>query len=99
MHQVLRYLKSSPSKGLNMRNHDHNEVQGYYDADYVGVHEDKNSTTGFCMFVGGNIVTRRSKKLVWCLGLVLNLSIVLWLKLLVSLSRCYLFQKILGLPH
>jgi len=34
----------------------------YTDADYVGSIVDKRSTTSYCMFLGGNLVTWRSKK-------------------------------------
>ena len=34
----------------------------YTDADYAGSIVDGRSTTGYCMFLGGNLVTWRSKK-------------------------------------
>jgi len=34
----------------------------YVDADYVGSIVDRRSTTGYCMFLGGNLETWRSKK-------------------------------------
>jgi len=34
----------------------------YTNVDYVGSIVDKRSTTGYCMFLGGNLVTVRSKK-------------------------------------
>jgi len=34
----------------------------YVDADYAGSIVDRRSTTGYCMFLGGNLVTWRSKK-------------------------------------
>jgi hypothetical protein len=38
-----------------------NNVVGYSDADWAGSC-DRKSTTGFCTFVGGNLVTWKSKK-------------------------------------
>jgi len=34
----------------------------YTDVDYAGSIVDRRSTTGYCMFLGGNLVTWRSKK-------------------------------------
>jgi len=34
----------------------------YTDADYARSIVDRRSTTGYCMFLGGNLVTWRSKK-------------------------------------
>jgi len=34
----------------------------YTDADYAGSIVDRRSTTGYCMFLGGNLVTWSSKK-------------------------------------
>jgi len=37
-------------------------MEVYIDADYVGSATDRKSTTGYCMFLGGNLETQRSKK-------------------------------------
>ena len=59
--RILRYLKSTPGQGIWMKNNNSNKVVGYSDADYAGSC-DRKSTTGFCTFVGGNLVTWKSKK-------------------------------------
>ena len=41
---------------------DHVRVDGYIDADQVGNISDRKSTSGYFTFVGGNLVTWRSKK-------------------------------------
>ncbi|KAL1190145.1 Retrovirus-related Pol polyprotein from transposon RE1 [Cardamine amara subsp. amara] len=38
------------------------EIVGYCDADYAGDTNDRKSTTGYCTFIGGNLVTWKSKK-------------------------------------
>ena len=38
------------------------EVVGYCDADWAGDRADRRSTTGYCTFIGGNLVTWKSKK-------------------------------------
>ena len=37
-------------------------MEVYTDADYVGSVTDRRSTSGYCMFLGENLVTWRSKK-------------------------------------
>ncbi|CAL5358524.1 unnamed protein product [Camellia sinensis] len=60
--RILRYLKSSPGKGLYFSKHSHLNVEAYTDADWAGLVTDRRSTSGYCTFVGGNLVTWRSKK-------------------------------------
>ncbi|TQD71560.1 hypothetical protein C1H46_042906, partial [Malus baccata] len=60
--RILRYLKSAPGKGLMFSNHGHQEVEGYTDSDWAGSVTDRRSTSGYFTFVGGNLVTWRSKK-------------------------------------
>uniref|UniRef100_A0A2N9EWH5 Reverse transcriptase Ty1/copia-type domain-containing protein n=1 Tax=Fagus sylvatica TaxID=28930 RepID=A0A2N9EWH5_FAGSY len=62
VHRILRYLKSASSKGLMFSKHGHLEVEGYTDVDWVGSITDRKSTSGYFTFVGGNLVTWRSKK-------------------------------------
>ena len=61
INKILRYLKRTPGKGILMKNNNSNDICGYSDADYAGSF-DRKSTTGFCTFVGGNLVTWKSKK-------------------------------------
>ena len=60
--QILQYLKSSPGKGLMFTRNHHLRVEGYTDADWAGNISDRKSTSGYFTFVGGNLVTWRSKK-------------------------------------
>jgi hypothetical protein len=60
--RILKYLKSSPGKGLIFSKNGNLEVKGYTDADWVGNCLDRKSTSGYFTFVGGNLVTWRSKK-------------------------------------
>ena len=54
---ILRYLKKAPGQGLLYHNHGHTYVQGYSDADWAGSPSDRRSTIGYCVFVGGNLVS------------------------------------------
>ncbi|XP_019100868.1 PREDICTED: uncharacterized protein LOC109132874 [Camelina sativa] len=51
------------------------ELVGYFDADYAGDREDRRSTTGYCTFLGGNLVTWKSKKQRWYHSQALNQNI------------------------
>jgi Reverse transcriptase (RNA-dependent DNA polymerase)/Integrase core domain/gag-polypeptide of LTR copia-type/GAG-pre-integrase domain len=62
VNQVLRYLKASPGRGIMMKKLGRFDIVGYADADWAGNPFDRKSTTGFCMFVGGNLVIWKSKK-------------------------------------
>jgi len=60
--RILCYLKSTPTRGLLFSKNDHLEDEGYTDADWVGSIFDRKSMSGYFMFIGGNLVTWRSKK-------------------------------------
>ncbi|XP_004297918.1 PREDICTED: uncharacterized mitochondrial protein AtMg00810-like [Fragaria vesca subsp. vesca] len=60
--RILRYLKSTPGKGLVFRKHGQLRTSGYTDADWAGNITDKRSTSGYFTFVGGNLITWRRKK-------------------------------------
>ncbi|KAM1709738.1 hypothetical protein TB1_000224 [Malus domestica] len=60
--RILRYLKGSVGRGILMAKNDNTQIMGYCDADWAGKAIDRKSTTGYCTFVGGNLVTWKSKK-------------------------------------
>jgi len=62
VNQILRYLKSTPGKGLFFRKNEQRSVECFADADWAGSVEDSKSTTGYCTKVWGNVVTWKSKK-------------------------------------
>ncbi|PNX59385.1 putative copia-type protein, partial [Trifolium pratense] len=59
--RILRYLKGSIGRGIVLAKNGHTQITGYSDSDWAGNALDRKSTTGYCMFVGGN-VSWRSKK-------------------------------------
>ena len=60
---ILRFLKGAPGKGIMFTKHgDHHSIKVYTDADWAGALDDRRSTYGYFTFVGGNLVTWKSKK-------------------------------------
>ncbi|RVW28219.1 Retrovirus-related Pol polyprotein from transposon RE1 [Vitis vinifera] len=62
VYRILRYLKMTPGKGLFFRKTENRDIEVYSDADWAGNIIDRRSTSGYCSFVWGNLVTWRSKK-------------------------------------
>ena len=60
--RIVRYLKGTSGYGVLFENHGHMEIFGFTDADWAGNPNDRKSTAGYLTFVGGNLVTWRSKK-------------------------------------
>ena len=60
--RIVRYLKAHPSHGLLYKANGHLQVEAYTNADWAGSPSDRKSTTGYYTFLGGNLITWRSKK-------------------------------------
>jgi hypothetical protein len=60
--RILKYLKGAPGLGILYQNHGHHVIEGFTDADYDGDPTSRRSTTGYCVFVGGNLVSWKSMK-------------------------------------
>lgn len=62
VYRILRYLKGNPGKGLFFKKTSERNVSIFTDADWAGSVTDRRSTSGYCTYVWGNLVTWRSKK-------------------------------------
>jgi hypothetical protein len=62
IYHILRFLKSSPGKGIIFKSHGHLKVESYCDADWASCLDDRRSISGYCVFVGENLVSWQSKK-------------------------------------
>ena len=62
VYRILRYLKGTPGKGLLFKKNEARSVEAFTDADWAGSIKDRRSTSGYCTFVWGNLVTWRCKK-------------------------------------
>ena len=59
--RILAYLKGSIGQGLQFKKGSEPSIVLYTDSDYEGSLDDSRSTSGYCSFIGGNLVTWRSK--------------------------------------
>ena len=59
---ILCYLKGAPGRGILYSNHGHNRVECFTNVDWAGSKEGKRSTSSYGVFVGGNLVSWKSKK-------------------------------------
>ena len=60
--RILKYIKGAPGKGLIYKDRGHTQIVGYSDADWAGSPIDRRSTSGYCVLVGGNLISWKSKK-------------------------------------
>ncbi|RVX22605.1 Retrovirus-related Pol polyprotein from transposon TNT 1-94 [Vitis vinifera] len=77
--RILRYIKSTPGQGVLYENRGHTQVVGYTDADWAGSPIDRRSTSGYCVFIGGNLISWKSKKQDVVTRSSAEASIELWL--------------------
>lgn len=54
--------RTNPGRGLLFKKGKELDIKGFTDADYAGSINDRRSTTGYCVFLGENLVSWRSKK-------------------------------------
>ncbi|CAN0870173.1 Retrovirus-related Pol polyprotein from transposon TNT 1-94 [Linum grandiflorum] len=59
---IIRYLKKTPGLGLMFKRNNSRIVELYTDASWASEVTSRRSTTGYCSYVWGNLVTWRSKK-------------------------------------
>ena len=60
--RILRYIKGTQGQGVLYENRGHTQVIGYSDADWACSPIDKRSTSGYYVFIGGNLIFWKSKK-------------------------------------
>ncbi|RVW59741.1 Retrovirus-related Pol polyprotein from transposon RE1 [Vitis vinifera] len=73
LYKIPIYLKGSLRQGLFFKKGDSKMVEIYTNVDWAGSEEDRRSTTGYCTYVWGNLVTWRR---LWLLKLLEELHII-----------------------
>ena len=58
----MRYIKRTPGQGLLYEDKGSTQIVGFCDADWAGSPIDRHSTSGYCVSIGGNLVSWKSKK-------------------------------------
>ncbi|XP_019198264.1 PREDICTED: uncharacterized protein LOC109192121 [Ipomoea nil] len=61
-HRVLRYLKGSPGKGIFYHSNSQFKLYGFSDSDWANCPESRKSVTGYCIYLGNNLISWRTKK-------------------------------------
>ncbi|XP_070033010.1 uncharacterized mitochondrial protein AtMg00810-like [Nicotiana tomentosiformis] len=55
--RILRYVKGSLRQSLLYENKGYADIVGYSDADWAGSPSDRRSTSGYCILIGGNLIS------------------------------------------
>ena len=64
---ILRYLQGTTTHGLLLRRSPSMMLSAFSDADWAGCPDDRRSTGGHAVFLGGNLVAWNSRKTADCL--------------------------------
>ena len=59
---MLCYLKEAPGCEILHKKHGHTRIECFLDADWARSKEDRRSTSRYCVFVGGNLISWKRKK-------------------------------------
>ncbi|GMJ02292.1 cysteine-rich RLK (RECEPTOR-like protein kinase) 8 [Hibiscus trionum] len=62
VHHLLAYIKRTPALGLFFSSASTLQLSDYVDADYEACPNTRRSVTGFCIFIGDNLVSWKAKK-------------------------------------
>ena len=60
--RILHYIKGTPGQEVLYENRGQNQIVGYCNADWASSPVDKRSTSEYYVFIGGNLVSWKSKK-------------------------------------
>lgn len=60
--RILRYLNGSLSHGLSLQPDPSLTLHAYSDAHWAGCPDDRPSTSGYCIYLGPNLISWSSKK-------------------------------------
>ena len=55
-------MKEAPGRGILYKKHEHTRIECFSDVDWAGFKKYIRSTSGYCVFFGGNLISWKSKK-------------------------------------
>ena len=60
--RVLRYIKGTPGQGVLYENRCHTQIVGYSDTNWASSPINRRSTSWYCVFIEGNLISSKSTK-------------------------------------
>ncbi|KAJ9547776.1 LOW QUALITY PROTEIN: hypothetical protein OSB04_020319 [Centaurea solstitialis] len=60
--RILRYIKGMLDHGLHLTKSPRNKLIAYTDADWAGCPDTRRSTSGYCVYLGDNLISWSSKR-------------------------------------
>lgn len=60
--RIIRYVKGTKAHGLQLRKSNITDLVAYSDADWGGCPDTRRSTSGYCVFLGSNLVSWSAKR-------------------------------------
>ncbi|XP_068498051.1 uncharacterized mitochondrial protein AtMg00810-like [Phaseolus vulgaris] len=60
--RIIRYIKGTPTLGLHLCQSLSTQLITYTDADWAGCPDTRRSTSGYCVFLGDNLISWSSKR-------------------------------------
>jgi len=60
--RILRYVKGTLSSGLHLGAGSITSLMAYSDADWAGCPDSRRSTSGYCVYLGDNLISWSSKR-------------------------------------
>lgn len=62
LRRILRYVQGTKEHGVQLLKHQNMKMTAYTDADWAGCPSTRRSTSGFCVFLGDNLVSWSAKR-------------------------------------
>ena len=60
--RIIRYVQGTAAFGLQMYKSSSNAITAYSDADWAGCPDTRRSTSGYCVYIGDNLISWSSKR-------------------------------------